>query len=362
MKIQRIITIVAILVVALPAAAKKDPPAGILAASVGDQVVLADPVSGRSVEFASGPVGWLYPAPGGILFAPDVVNNTTTVINLRSLAVVERMDGLTMPHFGETPDRYVALAREVLMVSYPERAVMARIPAEVAHPWQVITSPDDAAMLILERLPDAATGVHMTTVNLITRQVVYRRPLAGDVVHMSLSPYLGLLALADRSSDRVRLVQPATLMPMADHPTRGRPVDVGFTAGGKTLATAVASGDGAGVLDLALFKRNKKGLKLQKVHLVDLPSTPVRLAVAPGDDKVAVALDTGEVAIVHVDDREIVATVALPAAPRDLRWCDFTRPGPMVPEWSDDEPADLDFGPFETPIKSDTMSGLDDPQ
>ena len=82
------------------------------------------------------------------------------------------MDGLSMPHFGESPDRYIAVAGEVMLVSYPERAVMARIPATIAHPWQAIVAPDDAAMMILERLPDGSTGVHMTTVNLITRQVV----------------------------------------------------------------------------------------------------------------------------------------------------------------------------------------------
>lgn len=363
MKVHKtIVCLASVLLAALPAAAKEQSPAGVLAASVGNLVVLADPTGGATVELTCGPIGWLYPAPGGILFAPDVINNRTTVINLRSLAVVDHLDGLTMPHFGESPDRYIALAGEVVLVSHPDRAVMARMPAEISHPWQVIISPDDAAMLVLERLPDGSTGVHITTVNLITRQVVYRRPVADGTIHMALSPYLGLLALADAEGDRVRLVEPATLTPMADHPTEGQPRDVTFTNQGKTLATALVTDDDGGVLELAHFKQNKKGLKLNKKHVVPLSGAPVRIARSPDGGRIAVALDDGVIEVVDVDKREVVATTELPGTPRDLRWCDLARPGPMTPEWSDGEPAELDFGPFQSRIKDGKSSGLETPQ
>jgi len=343
------------------AAAEKDSPPSVLATSVGNSVVVADPVTGRAVEFDTGPVGWLYPGPGGVLFAPDVINGRTTVINLRSLSVVDRLDGLTMPHFGENPDRYVALAGEVIIVSYPERAVIATVPAEIANPWQVIIAPDDAAALILERLPDGSTGVHMSTVNLITRQIVYRRPLAGDIVHMALSPQLGILALADLETNRIRFVEPATLSPMADHPVDGRPLDVVFTFGGKTMATALETADGAGVLELAHFKSGKKGIELKKEHTIALPAVPVRIAGSPRGDRIAVALDNGTIAVVDVDKREIVATAELPGTARDLRWCDLTREGPMIPEWTDGEPTELDFGPFAPKVRDEKSSGLEEP-
>jgi DNA-binding beta-propeller fold protein YncE len=351
----------ALLLATLPAAAKEEPPTGVLAASVGNLVVLADPNGGRTVELDCGTVGWLFPAPGGILFAPDVIANRTTVINVRSLTVVDHIDGLTMPHFGESPDRYIAIAGEVVMVSHPDRAVMARIPAEIHNPWQVIIAPDDAAMLALERLPDGSTGVHITTVNLITRQVVYRRPVADGVIHMALSPQLGLVALADNVSNRIRLAEPATLTPMADHPTAGQPNDVAFAGGGKTLVTALATGDEGGALELALFKQTKKGLKLHKQRVVPLSAAPVRIALSPGGKRVAVALDGGAVEIVDIDARKIVATTELPGTPRDLQWCDLTREGPMTPEWSDGEPAELDLGPFQPKIKDGKSSGLEEP-
>jgi len=39
-------------------------------------------------------------------------------------------------------DRYIAIAGEIVLLSYPDRAVMARIAAEIGHPWQVIVAPD----------------------------------------------------------------------------------------------------------------------------------------------------------------------------------------------------------------------------
>ena len=351
----------AMLTAAVPSPAKKAPPTGVLAASVGESVILVEPSSGRTAEFETGPVGWLFPAPGGLLFAPDVINARTSVINLRSLAVVDRMDGLTMPHFGTNPDRYTAIADEIIMLSYPDRAVMARIPARIQHPWQVIVAPDDAALLILERLPDAGTGIHMTTVNLITRQVVYRRPLSGDIRHMALSPQLGLLALADAETRYVHLAEPATLSPMAARPIPGQPVDVAFTHGGKILATAVDTGDGAGVLDLALFKTSKKGMKLDKEFTIPLAGAPVRIAPSPGGHYVALALEGGSVVVINVDEREIIGTGTLPDTPRDLRWCDPTREGPMTPEWSDGEAASPDFGTFVPKIKDGESSGLEEP-
>ena len=348
------------LAITLPCPAKEHPPTGVLAASVGNSVILVEPVSGRTIEIETGPVGWLFPGPGGILFAPDVINTRTTVISLASAAVVDRLDGLTMPHFGGSPDRYVAIAGEVILSSYPDRAVIKRIPARIDHPWQVIVTTDDAAMLVLERLPDGSTGVHMTTVNLITRQVVPSRPLSGDIRHMALSPQLGLLALADAESDQVHLVEPATLTPMASRPTNGHPLDVVFTHDGKTLATAVDTGNGTGVLDLALFKSGKKGLRLDKEFSIPLASTPVRIDTSPDGAHVALALEGGIVTIIDVKKRTIVATAELPGTPRDLRWLDPGREGPMVPVWSDGE-TPPDFGTFDPKVRDDKSSGLEEP-
>ncbi len=350
-----------ILAAALPCPAKSTPPTGVLAASVGDTVVLVEPSSGRTIAIDTGPIGWLFPAPGGILFAPDVINARTTVISLIALAVVDRLDGLTMPHFAANPDRYTAITDEIVVLSYPDRAVLKAIPAKIAHPWQVIMAPDGAAMMILERLPDGSTGAHMTTVNLITGQVVYRRPLTGDIRHFALSPQLGILALADARTDQVHLVEPATLTPIAVRAATGRPVDVVFAHEGKVMATAIATDDGAGFLDLAVFKTGKKGLRIDKEYSIPFGASPVRLAASPGGGYVAVALAGGTVAIVDVGGREVIGTGVLAGTPRDLRWCDPTQEGPMIANWTDGE-TPAEFGTFVPKVREEgELSGLVEP-
>lgn len=355
------IVVVLVMLITNICLAKTTPPTGVLAASVGDSVILVEPSSSRTMTFKTGPVGWLFPAPGGILFAPDVINAQTSVINLLSLALVDRLDGLTMPHFSANPDRYTAITDEVVILSYPDRAVIKAISAKIDHPWQIIMAPDGAAMMILERLPDGSTGVHMTTINLVTSQVVYRRPLTGDIRHFALSPQLGVLALADAKTNQVHLVEPATLTPIAVRTTSGQPIDVAFVHEGKIMATAIATGDDAGILDLAVFKTGKKGMKIDKEFSIPLSANPVRVAPSPGGAYVAVALEGGSVTIVDIGKRKAIATGMLPGTPRDLRWCDPTREGPMIADWSDGE-APPEFGTFVPKVRDEgKSSGLEEP-
>lgn len=358
MKIRHILAVVVVLVLALPCAAKSKGPIGVLAATVDNDVVLVEVTTGLSASLETGPVGWLFPAPGGIIFAPDVINGRTSVINLRSQKVVEVLDGLTMPHFGLRQDRYMAVAGKVLVVSYPERAVMTKIPAEIENPWQAIIAPEDAAMVVLERLPDASTGVHLTTVNLFTGQTVFRRPLGGDIRHMAYSISLGLLAFADHQARAVHLVQPATLNPTAMRRTPGRPVDVVFGRGGSTLVTATVLENGTGLLDLAKFKSGKKGIALDKEFGIPLSGAPVRIAVSPDGEYVAVAQEGGSLTIVRIGKREVVAIYELPGTPRDLRWCNPAEEGPIVPEWSDGQTEEGGFDPYVPKVDDGSAEGL----
>jgi hypothetical protein len=272
-----------------------------------------------------------------------VIHGRTTVIDLRTLSVVERMDGLTMPHFGDNPDRYVALPGDVLVLSYPDRALIAKISATIAHPWQVVIAPDGGAMVILERLPDGGDP-HISAVNLTSRQVVYRRALDRNIVHMALSSKLGLLALADPDASTVHLAEPSTLMPVAARATEGRPNDLAFSRDDELLATALDTGGDGGALELALFRRSKKkGLYVAKEHTVPLPATPIRVDASPDGQYVAVALVDGTVVIV------------------DLRWCDPSLEGPTAPEWSDGTPDTPDFEPFVPKVRDGSSSGLISP-
>ncbi len=321
------------------------PPPGLLAASVGDTVVLAEPIGERSASFETGPVGWLFEAPGGVLFAPDLVNGRTTVLDLRMGRVADRFDGVTMPHFAPAGDRYAVVADDVLLVSYPERAVLTRMAAGIRYPWQV-EMVSDTVLLALERGPDGTGAAVLYAVDLVTRQVVYRSELRGDVRRFALSRALGLLALADASSGTIELVVPATLTPVGSVQMGSEVRDVAFLDSQGGLAAVAGAADGsAGELRFWKLKPADGGLKVKKERALPLPGTPIRLAVAPGESWLAVGLEPGSVVVVDVEELVAVRTLELKASPRDLIWCDPTRPGPMLPDWSDDDAPELRLGP-----------------
>jgi len=334
-----------LLIASLTLAKDPLPPPGVLVASVGDTVVLVDPASERMASFETGPVGWLFEAPGGALFAPDLVNGRTTVLDLRLGQVADRFEGVTMPHFAPAGDRYAAVADEVLVVSYPERAVLTRMDAGIRYPWQV-EMVSDTVLLALERGPDGAGPAVLHAVDLDTRQIVFRRQLAGDVRRFALSRALGLLAFANASSGTIELVAPATLTPVGSVQIGGGVRDIAFLdlQGGLAAVAAAADGSG-GELKLWKLKVADGGLKVKKERALALPGRPTRLAVAPGELQLAVALEPGSVVVVDVKELATLGTHELAGPARDLVWCDPARPGPLLPDWSDDDVPALKLGP-----------------
>ena len=340
--------VVASLVVALlpvgAAPAKDDGAPGLIAASAGESVALVDPLTGAVRSIPTGPVAWLFPAPGGTLFAPDLVNGTTTVIDLNLLAARERLEGVTMPHFGDLPDRYLVVAHQLLIMSYPERALMNRYEIDFRHPWQVAVIADNTVLLVLERDPAGEGQTAMVAVNLGDGRLVYRRSLGGDVRHFGLSPLLGLIALADAAGGQVVFADPGTLSPQATFTIAGAPVDLAFVDGGSTLAAASVLPDGGG--DLVLWKlkaEKKKGLVIKKEWHIALDGAPVRVAASPDGQLIAVGLADGRLQVIDVGSKTQVRSAPLPGEPRDIVWCDPSLAGPLLPAWSDDEPPTLQF-------------------
>jgi hypothetical protein len=315
-----------------------------VAASAGDEVFLVDPTTGGTRSISAGPVAWLFPAPGGILFAPDLVESRTTVIDLRTLGPRESFDGVTMPRFGELADRYLVVAKQLLVMSYPERALMNRFEISFENPWQVEIVGDNSVLFVLERQPRGEGEVRLSAVNLKGGELVYRRPVGGDVRHFALSPALGLMALAAAETGRVTLADPATLAPVAAFETGGQPIDLVFTGGGSILAVAVEKSDGGGELLIWKFKQKKDGLQRKKDWTVELSGCPGRLASSPDGRHVAAGLASGQLQIVALETREVVAAADLGHEPRDVVWCDPTIEGPILPDWSDDDAPTLDLG------------------
>jgi hypothetical protein len=251
-----------------------------------------------------------------------------------------------MPRFGTLPDRYLVLAKQLLVMSYPERALMNRFEISFDHPWQVAVLAENTVLLVLERLPDAAGEASMTAVNLSEGRLVYRRPLGGDIRHFAISAALGVMAFAQAEGNKVIMADPATLIPVATLPTEGKPVDLVFAEDGSTLVIGVELPDGGGeILVWKIKSDEKKGLKKKKEWVVPLATAPLRLAASPDGRHVAAGLTSGELQIVELKDRTLVVTADLRSAPRDVVWCDPSIEGPLLPDWSDDDAPTLDLGP-----------------
>ncbi len=328
---------VLVLAVAATGDAKTNEPTGLVAASVDTRVVVADPHDGAMLDFETGPVGFLFPAPGGMLFAPDLIDGRTTVINLRSLQAVAHLDGVTLPHFGRQDDRYVVVAGNVLLFTYPERAPMGRVDATIESPWQVVFTRDDSVALILDRRPDGVGGASLVSVDLVAHQLLRRMPLAGDVTRIALSNQLGAIALVDRSSTTLRIVEPATQAVIAALDVGGAPADAAFIEDGRTLVVAADRGQG-GVLQVWQLKTSRKGIKTKLQDEAALQAPPLRLAVDPAEAFAAVALTNGSVPVIEIAHGRQFTELVLGSPPRDLVWCDPSHPGPVVPEWSDRAP------------------------
>lgn len=320
-----------------------DPPPGRLAASVGERVLVADPTGPALAAFDAGPVGWLFPAPGGLLYAPDLIGGRTTVLDLMQGVVAERFDGVSMPRFSAFTHRYfVAAPGELLVVSYPDRALISRIEVDVRSPWQVLFAPDDSVVLILDRGPEPG-GAFLVGVDLITRQTAYRRPLDGDVRRMALAPKLGLLALADSAGSEVRLVDPASVATVAALPTGGavRDVAVWEEVG---IAAAVDLGAGRGALRAWQLKRTSAGLTVTRDRVLPLSAAGVGVAASPDSRFLAAAAADGALVVVTAQKLAPVVEHQLGGEARHLVWCDTGVEAPPMPEWSDERPPQLNIG------------------
>jgi hypothetical protein len=345
----RLCLVLMVSIALVPTAVAKDkkmtPPYGVLAASVGDEVVLVSPITGQVKPVQAGPVAWLFPAPGGILFAPDLVNGKTTVIDLQSLTARDTIPGVTMPRFGSAPDRYFVLADRLMVMSYPERALLNRFEIGFEHPWQVEVVADNTVLFVLERLPQGSDEGNLVAVNLGEGQLVYRRPLHGDVRRFALSAALRVMALAAAGTGQVVIADPVVVSPVDVYQVEGKPVDVVFAGDETMLVAAVDKADDSGQLRIWKLKlEKKKGLVVKKEWTVVLPASPVRMVRSPDWRHVAVALSNGEVQIIEVVSQLLASTAQLPGELRDIVWCDPMRAGPLLPEWSDDDEPTLNLG------------------
>jgi hypothetical protein len=336
MRLRRIATLVAATVwlsgspVVVVHAAPPEP-SGVIAVSGGDDVTLVLPGRAEPVSIQTGTVGFLYPAPGGLLFAPDLVNGRTTVINLPNLQVAERFPGITQPHFGPYSDRYLVVAGDLVFVTWPERSLIRRVNAEFSSPWQVFLSPEGVSALVFERPPTDDGPATLTAVDLTSHRQVGRRVWPNGIARVAVGMDNGLLAAVNTNGRNIEILDLSSMRTVTTLATRETPRDAVFALKGERMLSAV--GD---VVVIHRIKSRSKGTEFRIDDPVQLDAPVIRLATAPDDRWVAAVTETPEVVLIDARRGEIGARWPLPDRVRDVVWCQRASRGPSLPVWTVD--------------------------
>ena len=320
-----------VLAAATEVKAKKIEVPGVLAVSAWDTVTLVSVANEGVRRVETGPVGFLFPGPGGVLFAPDLVNGRTTILDVHSGRVLEQISGVTMPRFGPWKDRYLVAAGALTIVSYPERSFISRMEGDFRRLWQIEIAPEGTSLLILERKPSGKSGAVLSAVDLSAAQVVHQRKFSSDLTRFAVASSVGLLVAADPRRRRIRLLDPASFGDVHQLPIDGEPVDVVVMHDGKDLFVAGATGK---ILRWRLT-RDRKGVQAKELKSISVDGRVLRLTVGLEGKTFAAVTDAGRLLVIRSKDGELLASWEVPLEPRDLVWCDPKLAGPLLPSWSD---------------------------
>jgi len=328
---RRIVMVVMALLVAGSAGAWGKGPEGRIAVSCGEGVAIVDPADGRIVEVPTGPVGWLYPAPGGVLYAPDTRRDRTTAIDLLSGGVRERLDGVMMPVFGVEDEQYVvAVGGRVLIATYPDRLVLRDWEVPLRRPWRVRVSHDGLTLYVLDR---PAKGASLGKVDLLSGREEVRTAVEGEPDEMILLEEAGLVAVARPGAGLVELRSGTLLNVEGGARCDGRPTGLAFD-GRAHLLVGVAGKNGGEVLRFRIRRTAKNGLSVREKGRLELPAAPGRMAASPDGRWLAVGGADGGLWITATGLGRIERSVKVPGPVRDVVWPDLERTGPLMPEWS----------------------------
>lgn len=313
-----------------PVESRKAQPKGLLALSAGDSVTIVDVGGSISTSIETGPVGFLFPAPGGVLFAPDLIDGRTSVIDMRRIRLREVLPKLMMPRFTVWKDRYLVLAGDLLMLSYPERSLVFRMEARITRPWQIYASEDGMSMVVLERNPEGKGPSILTALDLGVRKQVFRKRYSSDFIRFAEMEKPGVLVLADRSDRRILVLDPQTLAPMHRISLSRAPTDL--LAVGEVL---FSSGDEEGIRRWKM-ERNRKGeFKVGELDSIGTGGIVMRMAISPDGIFLAAACDDGKLRVYEARKARLISELEIPPEVRDLVWVDPLQEGPLLPLWSD---------------------------
>ena len=254
----------------------------VAAVLANDRLVIVDTTAGAVVRELAlpAPAVTLFAAPDGRVLLPLAGSDETVVVSLAGAA--QRWPGRLFPVFFDEIDRMHVVYPELLLVmSYPDRLPILRVPAPgLSAPWRAASSRN--GLLVAVCAPP--TERRMTLLVAEPGAARHEIGLAGEPRHLAMAPDGSWTAVG--FDDGVEIVFPGEPRGRGRVPVGGGVLALAAAAGSSDLL--VGTGDAAaGVLvSLRVTARHEAGAKER--HRLQL-SGGVRSLAAAEDAVVAVA-------------------------------------------------------------------------
>jgi hypothetical protein len=278
----------------------------IVAVLAQDRVVFADTGAGRILRqvVLPAPAVAIFAAPDGRVLLPLEGSDETAVVS--PVGPTERWRGRLFPVFFDEADRmHITLSELLVVVSYPDRLPILRVPvAGMKAPWRTISTSNGLMVAICAAPPERRLMLVVAEPGAMQREVA----LAGEPRALAMGGEGQWVAVG--LADSVQAALAGEESARAPLPIAGSVRALAASADSRDVLVGTADGS-AGRLFLLRVNAKASGPGLKEYDSVALPG-PVTSVAAAGDTVIAVAGDALVVLAKH--GRKVAYQMPIPGA------------------------------------------------
>jgi hypothetical protein len=296
----------------------------IVAVLAQDRVVFADAASGKILRqvVLPAPAAAIFAAPDGRVLLPLEGSDETAVVS--PVGPTERWRGRLFPVFFDEADRmHITLSELLLVVSYPDRLPILRVPvAGMRAPWRTVSTSNGLMVAICAAPPERRLLMVVAEPGAMQREVA----LAGEPRALAMGAEGEWVAVGLADSVQAAIAGEEAARPPV--PVAGTVRAIAASADSRDVLVGVADGAGGRLTLLRVNAKSSPGLK--EYDSVVLPG-PVTSIAAAGDEVIAVA---GDALVVLVKrGRKVAYELPIPGA-RQVAVLP-AQPTSVLPLWSE---------------------------
>lgn len=268
------------------------------------------------------PAAALFAAPDGRVVLPLAAVDETALVSQTGPTL--RWPGRIFPLFFDEPDRMQVVLPELLLVlSYPERLPILRVPVPgLKEPWRAACSGNGLVVGICAAPAAQRLVLAIAEPGALQQEAV----LSGPPLAVVAAPLGDWFAAALEGG--VEIVVPGEPRGRGLVPVSGKVRSLALSADGRSVLVGTAAGDRGALVTLRVALRSDRGARVRDEMAI---SAPVESLAAADDEVVAVA---GEKLIVlGKRGKKVLHDLAVPGARQVVLLPE--RPEAAGPEWTD---------------------------